>query len=104
MDTVESTDQMEQALKQKAIADFTNGKSKRLIVNNYVYCKNDGAQMTAEMVRCNNRWDNLEFRCKVVIQGLCTYRVTCKQAGSGYNCPGVHKYHHINCCSLKCKL
>ncbi|XP_066933860.1 uncharacterized protein [Clytia hemisphaerica] len=104
LDTVESTDQMEKVLKQKAIGEYTNGKSKRLIVNDYVYCKNDAAKMNAEMSKCNNRFDQLEFRCKVVIQGICTYRLTCKLTGQGYDCPGVHRYHHINCCSIRCKV
>lgn len=103
LDAVESNKQTEEALKLKAIAQYKSGKSKRLIVEDYVYCKNNQAKMSAEMAKCNNRFNDLEFSCRFVRMGTCIYTVKCLLTPQGYNCPGTHKYTHMNCCSLKCK-
>uniref|UniRef100_A0A7M5WTC0 BRICHOS domain-containing protein n=1 Tax=Clytia hemisphaerica TaxID=252671 RepID=A0A7M5WTC0_9CNID len=103
LDTVKNNQQTREALKMKAVAQYKSGKSKRLLVEDYVYCKNDQSKMSAEMAKCNKKFDQLEFNCRFVRLGTCIYTVKCLLTQQGYNCPGTHQYTHLNCCTIRCK-
>ena len=46
--------------------------------------------------------DKLQAICKFVAAQTCVFLSTCKITPTGWNCPGVHRYHVLHCCDYRC--
>lgn len=74
------------------------GRSKRKTVTEFIACDNNSQLTIAE---CPG--PKLIVKCKFVAAKTCVYRVSCTLGGTGWNCPGAHRYHILHCCDYACK-